>query len=239
MGKSLKNVVTPDDMFRDYGADTLRLYEMYMGPLEARRARGAPATSSACTGSSSACGATWSTRTRARCVWPHARRRRDPAAAAQDDRRRPRRHGHARLQHRDRQLITLNNRLTQVAAERARRHREVVEPFVLMLAPLAPHIAEELWSRLGHDATLTYEDCPVADPQWLVEDSVEFPVQVNGKVRGKVTVAGADGVLMVKPSHMAVDWTQAVGTTIEKRVSITTIAATIPKVRSLQPLSRK
>ena len=85
-------------------------------------------------------------------------------------------------------LITLNNHVTQVAA-RDGAPREVIEPLVLMLAPLAPHIAEELWSRLGHPETLTYEDFPVADPQWLTVDEVEYPVQVNGKVRGKVTVA--------------------------------------------------
>ena len=67
-------------------------------------------------------------------------------------------------------LITLNNRLTQVAQESG-APREVVEPLVLMLAPLAPHAAEELWSRLGHAETLTYEDFPVADPTWLVVDT--------------------------------------------------------------------
>ena len=58
-----------------------------------------------------------------------------------------------------------------------------------MVAPLAPHVAEELWARLGHDGTLAYEPFPVADPALLVDDTVEYPVQVNGKVRGHVTVA--------------------------------------------------
>ena len=58
-----------------------------------------------------------------------------------------------------------------------------------MLAPLAPHVAEELWSKLGHDGSLTYHPFPVADPAMLVEDTVEYPVQVNGKVRGRITVA--------------------------------------------------
>jgi leucyl-tRNA synthetase len=68
---------------------------------------------------------------------------------------------------------------------------------VLMLAPLAPHLAEELWSRLGHTASLARGPFPTADPQYLVDDNVELPVQVNGKVRGKVTVpaAAADDVL--------------------------------------------
>ena len=63
-----------------------------------------------------------------------------------------------------------------------------------MLAPLAPHIAEELWSRLGHDATLTYAPFPTADERWLVAETVEYPIQVNGKVRSRMTVpANADG----------------------------------------------
>jgi len=62
-----------------------------------------------------------------------------------------------------------------------------------MVAPLAPHMAEELWARLGHDDTLTYESFPTADAQWLVDELVEVPVQINGKVRARVEVAvGAD-----------------------------------------------
>ena len=58
-----------------------------------------------------------------------------------------------------------------------------------MVAPLAPHLAEELWSRLGHDLPLAHGPFPTADPAYLVEDTVEYPVQVNGKVRGRITVA--------------------------------------------------
>jgi leucyl-tRNA synthetase len=192
IGKSLKNMVTPDDIFADYGADTLRLYEMFMGPLDASRP--------------------WSTRDIVgvhrflQRLWRNVIDEDSGAvvvndAPADDDTR--------RLLHRTitevrddmatlgfntaiAKLITLNNRLTQVASESG-APREVVEPLVLMLAPLAPHVAEELWSRLGHADTLTYEDFPVADPTWLVVDSVEVVVQVNGKVRGKVIVrADAD-----------------------------------------------
>jgi leucyl-tRNA synthetase len=86
-------------------------------------------------------------------------------------------------------LFELNNHLTA----QAQTPREVAEPLVLMVAPLAPHIAEELWSRLGHNDSLAYEPFPVADSSLLVEASVEVPVQVDGKVRGRVIVpAGAD-----------------------------------------------
>src|ERR1700754_257574 len=66
-----------------------------------------------------------------------------------------------------------------------------------MVAPLAPHLAEELWRRLGHDSSLAHGRFPVADPQYVVDDTVEYPVQVNGKVRGRVTVsADADADLV-------------------------------------------
>jgi leucyl-tRNA synthetase len=67
--------------------------------------------------------------------------------------------------------------------------RAVAEPLALLLAPVAPHAAEELWLRLGHDTSLAHEPFPVADDAWLVDATVELPVQVNGKVRGHITVA--------------------------------------------------
>jgi leucyl-tRNA synthetase len=86
-------------------------------------------------------------------------------------------------------LIEYTNYLTKNEV----RSRAALEPLVLMVAPLAPHLAEELWKRLGHSTSLAHGPFPVADPQYLVEDTVEYPVQVNGKVRGRVTVpADAD-----------------------------------------------
>ena len=155
IGKSLKNMVTPDDIFRDYGADTLRLYEMFMGPLDAsppvehpRHRRRAPVPPAAV--------AERDRRGHRRGRGGRrAGRRRDPPAAAPHDRRGARRHGRrSAFNTAIAKLITLNNRLTQVAQESG-APREVVEPLVLMLAPLAPHVAEELWSRLGRAETLT------------------------------------------------------------------------------------
>jgi leucyl-tRNA synthetase len=89
-------------------------------------------------------------------------------------------------------LIELNNALGPVAREQG-TPREVAEAMTLMLAPLAPHLAEELWSRLGHGDSVVWADFPTADPALLVDDTVEIPVQVGGKVRARVTVpAGAD-----------------------------------------------
>jgi leucyl-tRNA synthetase len=73
------------------------------------------------------------------------------------------------------------------------RPRSALETFTLLLAPFAPHLAEELWSILGHGPTLAYEPWPTFDPALLVDDQVEVPVQINGKVKGRVTVpAGSD-----------------------------------------------
>jgi leucyl-tRNA synthetase len=83
-------------------------------------------------------------------------------------------------------LIELTNRATAVSADAA--SREVVEPLVLMVSPFAPHLAEELWQRLGHDTSIAYADFPVADPALLVAESITYPVQVNGKVRGRIEV---------------------------------------------------
>src|SRR5262249_13764190 len=73
------------------------------------------------------------------------------------------------------------------------RPREAMETFVLLLSPFAPHLAEELWQALGHGTTLAYEPWPEVDARWLKEDTIEIPVQISGKLRGKITVpAGSD-----------------------------------------------
>jgi leucyl-tRNA synthetase len=193
MGKSLRNAVAPDDIYRDYGADTLRLYEMFMGPLEASRP--------------------WNT---ADIVGVHRFLQRlwrnlidEETGAARVSDREPDDET-ARVLHRTiaavardmadmsfntaiARLFELNNHLTAVVQRDGATPRAVAIPLVLMVAPLAPHIAEELWDRLGHHDTLAYEPFPVADEEWLTVDTVEVPVQVNGKVRARITVpTGAD-----------------------------------------------
>ncbi|MEM9036844.1 MAG: leucine--tRNA ligase [Actinomycetota bacterium] len=188
MGKSLKNSVTPDEMYDAYGADTLRLYEMSMGPLDRDR----PWETRAIIGSHKLLQRIWRT-----VIDEDSGEARVSDDAADDETR--------RVLHRTidgvrgdmdglrfntaiAKLTELNNHLTKAYAE-APTPREVAEPLALMLAPLAPHTAEELWARLGHDSSLTYEAFPEADASLLVEDLVELPVQVNGKVRGRVAVA--------------------------------------------------
>jgi leucyl-tRNA synthetase len=188
MGKSLKNAVSPDEMYEQYGADTLRLYEMAMGPLDASRP--------------------WATRDvvgQYRFLQRLWRNMVDEDTGectvvdtpADDETR--------RLLHKTidtvrtemdalrfntaiAKLIELNNHVTKLDA----MPREIAEPMVVMLAPLVPHIAEELWTRLGRSdatgGTITYVEFPTADPELLLDDTIEVPIQVNGKVRSRVTV---------------------------------------------------
>jgi leucyl-tRNA synthetase len=189
MGKSLKNVVTPDDIYRDYGADTLRLYEMFMGPLDASR----PWSTADIAGVHRFLQRLWRNVVDEDTGELHV-----SDEPADDETRRVLHRTIAAVDADMRELkfntaiarlFECNNRLTQVVTARGSAPREVLAPLVLMLAPLTPHIAEELWARLGHDETLAYEPFPVADPAYLAVDEVEVAVQVNGKVRAQVMVA--------------------------------------------------
>lgn len=184
MGKSLKNVVTPDEMCAAYGADTFRVYEMSMGPLEVSR----PWETRAVVGSYRFLQRVW----RAIVDEQTGEARVSDAPADEETRRllhkvidgvRSDMEG-IRFNTAIAKLIELTNALTRLPAT----PREVAEPLVLMLAPFAPHIAEELWQRLGHDTSLAYADFPTADPALLVAETVIYPVQVNGKVRGRIEV---------------------------------------------------
>lgn len=188
MGKSLKNAVIPDDIYRDYGADTLRLYEMFTGPLDASR----PWSTDDIVGVHRFLQRLWRN-----VIDEDTGESRVIDSDSDDDTRRilhrtiaAVRDDMAELKFNTAiaRLFELNNRLTQVVAEQGGAPAEVVRPMVLMLAPLTPHVSEELWARLGASDSLAYEPIPEADPAYLVDDTVEVPVQVNGKVRAKVSV---------------------------------------------------
>jgi leucyl-tRNA synthetase len=104
-------------------------------------------------------------------------------------------------------LIEYTNYLTK--EHRDGVPRAAVEPLVLMIAPLAPHLAEELWQRLGHDDSLAHGPYPEIDPAYLVDDTVEYPVQVNGKVRGRVVVAADADEETLKAAALADEKVQA------------------------------
>jgi leucyl-tRNA synthetase len=192
MGKSLRNSVTPDEMYESYGADTLRLYEMFTGPLDQSR----PWETKAVVGVYRLLQRIWRN-----VIDEDTGEVTVSGDAAADDT--------LRVLHRTVEAVRdgmenmrfnvsiakiteLNNHLTGRYPSGG-VPRSVVEPLVLLLAPLAPHVAEELWSRLGHPDSLATEPFPEADPAYLVDETVEIPVQIDGKVRCRIVVpAGAD-----------------------------------------------
>jgi len=199
MGKSLKNVVTPDEMCDRYGADTFRVYEMAMGPLDVSR----PWDTRAVVGSQRFLQRVWrlvvdeetgATRVTDEPLDVKTRRLLhriiDGVRTDMDE---------LRFNTAIAKLIELTNGLTPLPVV----SREGVEPLVLMVSPFAPHMAEELWRKLGHEATVAYADFPVADPAQLVAESITYPVQVNGKVRGRVEVAPDAAEATVREAALA------------------------------------
>ena len=188
MGKSLKNSVTPDDMYAAYGADTLRMYEMFMGPIDQSR----PWQTRSVVGSQRVLQRVWRN-----VIDEETGELRVIDEPADDELN--------RLLHRttdgvrsDMEAMRFNTaiaKLTELNNELTKRGtgapRAVAEAMVRMLAPLVPHFAEELWHRLHGDGagSVTQTEFPEADSALLVTDTVEVPVQVNGKLRGRVTLA--------------------------------------------------
>jgi leucyl-tRNA synthetase len=188
MSKARGNVVNPDDVVKEYGADSLRLFEMFMGPLEATKPW-----------SMQGVGGVFKFLNR---VWRLFIDERAEAMALNESVRdvEPDRET-LRALHRTIKKVTedleamkfntaiaammdYSNHLTPLTV----RPRSALEPFVLLLAPFAPHIAEELWRALGHRRTLAYEPWPAYDPALVKEDVIEVPVQVNGKLRTRLSV---------------------------------------------------
>ena len=185
MGKSLKNIITPDDMYANYGADTFRLYEMGMGPLAESR----PWNTRNVVGSMRFLQRLWrnvvdentgevrvtdgklDTKTLKLLnntiadVTVEMEAMRPNTAIAK--------------------LIVLNNHLTSLNEV----PRAAVEPLILMLSPIAPHICEELWNKLGHGESLAHAEWPKADERYVGQDAVTAVVQIKGKVRAKLEVS--------------------------------------------------
>jgi leucyl-tRNA synthetase len=203
MGKSLKNGVSPDVIIDAYGADTLRMYEMAMGPLDGDR----PWRPADITGMHRFLQRLWRL-----IVDESTGGTLVVSAAALDD-------ATARLLHRTIAVVredfaalrfhTAIARLIELTAHTSRlphTARALAEPLVLMVAPLAPHLAEELWQRLGHPGSLAYEPFPQPDPALVADATVVLPVQVNGKVRFTIEVpasANRDDIAGLLASHPA------------------------------------
>ena len=228
IGKSLKNSVTPDEMYDAFGADTFRVYEMSMGPLDVSR----PWDTRAAVGSQRFLQRLW------RNVVDETTGKVTVVDSAADL-------ATARLTHRTIQdvrtemeamrfntaiarLIVLNNHLT--ALEEV--PREAVEALVLLLAPLAPHITEELWERLGHDESLVREPYPVADQALLIEDTVTCVVQVQGKVRDRLEVSPTVGEDELRELALA---TPGVQRALDGR-AVRTVIVRAPKLVNVVPV---
>ena len=199
MGKSLKNAIDPEEMCAQYGADTLRLYLMSMGPLDASR----PWESKDVVGVYRFLQRVWRNiideETGVVRLTPEpagdetVRLLHVTIAAVREEL------DNLRFNTAIAKLIEFNNHLTKLGG----CPFDVAEALVKMLSPLAPHAAEELWAALGHVTSITYEAFPVADPALLVADTVEYPVQINGKVRSRVTVAADADPALVEAVAMA------------------------------------
>jgi leucyl-tRNA synthetase len=193
MSKSRGNVVNPDEVVADYGADSLRLYEMFMGPLEAVK----PWSMQGVDGVRGFLDRVW------RMILDERAEEVRLNAAVEDCQPTAEQN---RTLHRTIQAVTRDVEQLSFNTAIARmmeftnyflkcevRPKRAMEDFVLLLSPFAPHIAEELWQALGHEGTLAYEPWPEFDEAMLREETIEMPVQVNGKLRAVIQIpADAD-----------------------------------------------
>ena len=188
MSKSRGNVINPDHVVKDYGADSLRMYEMFMGPLEQVK----PWSMSGVEGVYRFLARVW------RMITDERADEITLNAAIQDA---PLNEDQERILHKtikavteDIEKLSFNTAISRMMeftngmSGQDVRPRAAIEPFVLLLSPFAPHIAEELWELLGKDTTLAYEPWPTFDESKIAEAEIEIPVQVNGKVRAKIKV---------------------------------------------------
>ncbi|MFP6602598.1 MAG: leucine--tRNA ligase [Pirellulaceae bacterium] len=188
MSKSRGNVVNPDDVVDNYGADTLRLYEMFMGPLEASK----PWNMSGVSGVRNFLDRSWRmiVDDRAESLELHEAVQQIDCGDEQN-----------RILHRTIKAVSEDFENMEFNTAIARlmefvnhftgsqtRPQSAMERFVLLLAPLAPHLGEELWQILGHDESLAYEPWPMYDEAMTQDDVLEIPVQIQGKVRTKLAV---------------------------------------------------
>jgi leucyl-tRNA synthetase len=202
MSKSRGNVVNPDQIVENYGADAFRLYEMYMGPLEAVK----PWNTRDIVGMTRFLSSVWRNLVGDEESSKKPNIQPVPIADELD-----------RMMHRAikkvgddveqlrfntaiAELIKLNNEMTGMPVI----PRDLAETFTLLLAPFAPHIAEEVWHRLGHEKSLSRRPWPTYDPGKLEDETIELPVQVNGKLRDRIMVAAdADEATVLSTAEAA------------------------------------
>ncbi|PEG94605.1 leucine--tRNA ligase [Lactobacillus sp. UMNPBX10] len=185
MSKSKGNVVNPDDIVDQYGADTLRLYEMFMGPLE----ESVPWDEKGLHGANKWVQRVW------RLLMDDNNHLRDRVSTFNDGKLTKIYNQTVKKVTEDYERMHFNTAISQLMVFVNEAYKvddlpvEYMKGFVKMIAPIMPHMAEELWSQFGESDTITYQPWPTYDPKALVEDEVEMIVQVNGKVRAKIKMA--------------------------------------------------
>ncbi len=207
MSKTLKNVVNPDDVVRDHGADSMRLYEMFMGPLEATK----PWNTQGVEGVHRFLQKAWRLFINEETG--------DFNEAVQDvepDEETLRvLHQTIKKVGSDIESFSFNTAISQMMifvnhmTKQQVRSKAVLEPFVLVLASFAPHLAEELWQRLGHDNTLAYEPFPAFDESLMQEKEIELAVQIRGKIKDKIVVPADATEQQIQDKALASDKVQA------------------------------
>ena len=185
MSKSKGNVVNPDDIVDQYGADTLRLYEMFMGPLE----ESVPWDEKGLHGANKWVQRVW------RLLMDDNNHLRDRVSTFNDGKLTKVYNQTVKKVTEDYERMHFNTAISQLMVFVNEAYKvgdlpvEYMKGFVKMIAPIMPHMAEELWSQFGESDTITYQSWPTYDPKALVEDEAEMIVQVNGKVRAKIKMA--------------------------------------------------
>lgn len=185
MSKSRGNVINPDDVVERYGADSLRLYEMFMGPLEQVK----PWSTKGVEGVNRFLNRSWRL-----FFGEHGDQMRELTEAEPSSEQLRVLHAAIKKVTEDIESMRFNTAISalMIFVNEANSWKElpksVAEPFVLLLSPFAPHIAEEIWNRIGHAESLAYEPWPLFEESYLKSDTVEIPVQINGKVRANIEV---------------------------------------------------
>jgi leucyl-tRNA synthetase len=205
MSKSRGNVINPDDIVEQYGADSLRLYEMFMGPLEQTK----PWSMSGVEGVFRFLGRVWRMIADDRSDEIQLNDAVQDAEPTEDQFRIL--HKTIKAVTEDIEKLSFNTAISRMMeftnelSGQDVRPKSVLEPFVLLLSPFAPHLAEELWQLLGHDESLAYEPWPQFDESKMVESEIEIPVQIKGKLKGKAKVPpDADQETMIAAAKVAV-----------------------------------
>jgi leucyl-tRNA synthetase len=189
MSKSRGNVVNPEEIIIDYGADALRLYLMFMGPLEAQK----PWNTSSVNGIKNFLDRAW------RMIVDERDEKRVLNSAVSDTKATEEQlkvlHKTIKAVSTDIEALGFNTAIARLMefvnffTKETQRPKAIMEQFVLLLSPLAPHLAEELWNLFGHTDSVAYQSWPQFDDQYAIDQTIEIPVQINGKIRAKIQVA--------------------------------------------------